>query len=153
MGSLTIKNKVLRCEKCFMLKKITIEPNFPQTTICSECICGSSRQSILTFSTDLQQEELYKVKCSFCGKEPKHPTYCTGCRRIYCTTCKKAHDFKQQTKTPHKEIDAYKYDFYCSTHQEELLNAYCITCSLNICQTCISEKLHKSHRFVKFSKI
>lgn len=46
MGSLTIKNKILRCENCFMLKKITIEPNYPQTTINSECICGSNRQTL-----------------------------------------------------------------------------------------------------------
>ena len=153
MGSLTIKNKILRCEKCFMLKAITIEPNYPQTTILSECICGFNRQSLLSFTTELQKEELFKVKCSFCGKEPKHPTYCTGCRRTYCTTCKKAHDIKQQTKTPHKEIDSYKYDFYCSTHQEELVTAYCKTCSLNICQSCITNKLHKAHRFLKYTKI
>ena len=153
MGSLTIKNKALRCEKCFMLKKITIEPNYPQSTVCSECFCGFTRQPLLFFIKDLQKEELFKIKCSFCGKEPKHPSYCTGCRRTYCTTCKKAHDTKIQTKTPHYLIDSFKYDFYCSTHQDVLVNSYCKTCSLNICQNCINEKLHKGHRFTKFTKI
>ena len=153
MGSLAIKNKLLRCDKCFMLKLITIEPDYPQTTVCSECCCGLSRQPLALFSKDLTKEEIFKVKCSFCGKEPKHPSYCTGCRRTYCSTCKEAHDLKIQTKTPHKLIDSYKYDFYCSTHQEELVSAYCKSCSLNICQTCINEKLHKSHRFIKFAKI
>ena len=153
MGSLTIKNKLLRCEKCFMLKLITIEPDYPQTTVCSECFCGLTRQSLLSFTKELTKEEQFKVKCSFCRKEPKHPSYCTGCRRTYCTTCKQAHDNKIQTKTPHKLIDSYKYDFYCSTHQEELVTAYCKSCSLNICQICINEKLHKSHRFTKFTKI
>ena len=114
MGSLTIKNKLLRCEKCFMLKLITIEPDYPQTTVCSECFCGLTRQSLLSFTKELTKEEQFKVKCSFCRKEPKHPSYCTGCRRTYCTTCKQAHDNKIQTKTPHKLIDSYKYDFYCS---------------------------------------
>ena len=153
MGSLTIKNKLLRCEKCFMLKLITIEPNYPQTTVCSECFCGFTRQSLLSFSKDLQKEELFKIKCSFCSKEPKHPSYCTGCRRTYCTTCKQAHDTEIQTKTPHNLIDSFKFDFYCSTHQDVLVNAYCKTCTLNICQNCINEKLHKGHRFTKFSKI
>ena len=150
MGSLTIKNKALRCEKCFMLKKITIEPNYPQSTVCFECNCGFTRQSLTTYASILENEELFKVKCSFCGREPKHPTYCTGCRRTYCTSCKQAHDTTIQTKTPHKLIDSYKYDFYCSSHLEVFVNAYCKTCSLNICQNCINEKLHKGHRFIKF---
>ena len=153
MGSLAIKNKFLRCEKCFMLKLLTIEPDYPQTTVCSECFCGLSRQSITAFSKELIKEEIFKVKCSFCNKEPKHPSYCTGCRRTYCTTCKQAHDIKIETKTPHRLIDSYKYDFYCSTHQEVLVSAYCKSCSLNICQNCINEKLHKAHRFIKFSKL
>ena len=141
MGNLTIKNKKLRCEKCFMLKKFTIEPNYPETMVSSECICGVTSESLISFSKDLQKEEVFKVKCSFCGKEPKHPNYCTGCRRTYCSTCKKAHDLKIQTKTPHALIDSYKFDFNCSLHQSELFNSYCITCSLNICQNCINAKL------------
>ena len=153
MGSLTIKNKALRCDICFMLKKFTIEPNYPQTSISSECICGVNSQTLFSFTSELKKEELYKAKCSFCGREPKHPTYCTGCRRTYCTTCKKSHNAKTQTKTPHELIDSYKYDFYCSVHQDTLVNSYCITCSLNICQNCINEKIHKTHRFVKYEKI
>ena len=152
MGSLTIKNKVLRCEKCFMLKKVTIEPNYPQTNVSCECCCGIKKDSIVNFLTELQKEEQFKVKCNFCGKEPKHPSYCTGCRRTYCSTCIKSHDTKIATRTPHYVIESYKYDFYCSKHQDELVSAYCMSCYLNICQKCIDEKLHHSHRFVKFSK-
>ena len=153
MGSLTIKNKILRCETCFMLKKITIEPDYPQTTINSECSCGSNRQSIMSFVKELQKEEPFKIKCSFCGKDAKHPQYCTGCRRTYCNVCIKSHDTNLATKTPHDIIDSYKYDFYCSKHQDQLVNAHCMTCFLNICQNCINDKLHKSHRFIKYSKI
>ena len=153
MGSLTIKHKILRCEKCFMLKLFRIEPNYPQTTISCECNCGLNRQSILVFSKMMQMNEEYKVKCYFCGKEPKHPNYCTGCRRTYCKSCRKQHDDSIQTKTPHKFIDAFKYDFYCSTHQDEIVNSFCKNCFLNICQKCINEKLHNGHRFVKFTKM
>ena len=151
--SLSIDSKILRCQKCFMVKQIIIEPNYPQTTISSECHCGILRQTIVSFMKELQKGELYVVKCSFCKKHPKHPLYCTGCRRTYCKSCNEAHNFEIKTKTPHKLIDSYKYDFYCSTHPEELLNAYCKTCSINMCQKCISEKLHKGHRFVKYAKI
>ena len=153
MGSLSIKNKALRCQKCFMLKKITIEPNYPQSEVCCECVCGVNRQPILSFSKELLKEEHYKIKCHFCNKEPKQASYCTGCRRLYCPTCIKSHDTNINTKTPHDVIDSFKYDFYCSRHREVLLSAYCMTCSLNICQNCINEKLHKSHRFVKYTKL
>ena len=152
MGSLNIKNKVLRCEKCFMLKKVTIEPNYPQTNVSCECSCGIKKESIVEFTKELQKEEQYKIKCNFCGKEPKYPSYCTGCRRTYCSTCIKSHDTKIETRSPHLVIDSYKYDFYCSKHQDDLVSAYCMGCNLNICQKCIDEKLHKSHRFVKYTK-
>ena len=153
MESLNIKNIFLRCENCFMLKQITIEPNYPQSTICTECACGLSRHPLITFLSDIEKEESFKIKCSFCGREPKNPTYCTGCRRTYCSICKEVHDYALQINNPHKMIDSYKFDFYCSTHQEELINAYCKTCSLNICQHCINEKIHKGHRFIKYSKL
>ena len=57
MGSLEIKNKALRCEKCFMLKKFTIEPNYPQTTIIKVCNCGLNRQSLISFTNILQKED------------------------------------------------------------------------------------------------
>ena len=146
MGSLVIKNKALRCEKCFMLKLITIEPDYPQTTVSSKCICGSNRQTIMSFTKDLLKEEQFKIKCFFCGKLAMHSQYCTGCRRIYCNICLKKHDTNQITNTPHEIIDPNKYDFYCSKHQDQIVNAYCKTCFLDICQNCINEKLHKSHR-------
>jgi hypothetical protein len=135
-----------------MLKKVTIEPNYPQTNVSCECSCGIKKESIVEFTKELQKEEQYKIKCNFCGKEPKHPSYCTGCRRTYCSTCIKSHDTKIETRSPHLVIDSYKYDFYCSKHQDDLVSAYCMGCNLNICQKCIDEKLHKSHRFVKYTK-
>ena len=153
MGSLAIKQKILRCEKCFMLKLFTIEPNYPQTTISCECNCGLNRQSILLFCKMMQMNEEYKIKCYFCGKEPKHPNYCTGCRRIYCRRCRSAHDDSIPTKTPHKFIDSFKYDFYCSIHQDEIVNSFCRNCYMNICQKCIKGNNHKDHRFIKFTKM
>ena len=154
MENLRIKNLFLRCEKCFMVKQITIEPDYPKSTICCECSCGISRHPLIPFLSDLQREEIYKIKCSFCGKEPKNPIYCTECHRTYCSTCREVHNYVlQMNNNTHKMIDSYKYDFYCSTHQEELNVAYCKQCHLDICQICINEKTHKGHRFVKYSKI
>ena len=68
MGSLAIKQKILRCEKCFMLKKLLIEPNYPNTTILSKCDCGFFRENILNFTKELKEEEIYIIKCNFCKK-------------------------------------------------------------------------------------
>ena len=154
MGSLTIKVKILRCEKCFMLKKLLIEPNYPNSTVLSECNCGFSRTPILSFTNALKNPELFIIKCFFCKKEPKHPLYCIGCRRIYCNTCKLGHNnTKIKTKAKHILIDAYKYDFYCAEHQDNLNTAYCLDCQIDICKICLEEKSHEKHIVLSYSKI
>ena len=153
MGSLTIKVKILRCEKCFMLKKLFIEPNHPNSTVLSECSCGFSRTPILSFTNALKNPELYTIKCFFCKKEPKHPLYCIGCRRIYCNTCKHGHNTKIKSKVKHILIDAYKYDFYCAEHQDNLNSAYCLDCQIDICKICIEEKRHEKHIVLLYNKV
>ena len=65
MGSLTIKAKILRCEKCFMLKKFLIEPNFPESTIVSECSCGFSRIKIISFIEELKKKKYIQLNVIF----------------------------------------------------------------------------------------
>ena len=153
MGTLAINIKILRCEKCFMLKKFLIEPNYPGTSVLSECDCGFSRVPVLTFTNALKNPEIFIIRCSFCKKEAKHTLYCTGCRRTYCNTCKNNHDTKKKTKTSHHMIDSFKYDFYCAEHQDDINNAYCMNCSLNICQKCINTKKHNGHIIIMYNKI
>ena len=153
MGSLTIKQKVLRCEKCFQLKKFIIEPNYPNSTILSKCACGFYRQNILDFTKNIKEEEIYIIKCNFCKKEPKHPLYCNGCKRIYCNTCKIGHDTELKTKNEHILIDVYKYDFYCILHQDEFNSGYCLNCEMDICGLCITEKKHSGHICLTYNKL
>ena len=153
MGSMTIKEKILRCEKCFTLKRFILEPNYPKSTILSECDCGFIRMPVISFTNALKEPDLYVIRCYFCKKEPKNPLYCTGCRRIYCNTCKLSHNTKQKCKTPHIIINPYKFDFYCAEHQDVFNNAYCLGCELNICQNCINEKKHKNHIVLLYDKL
>ena len=136
-----------------MLKKLLIEPNYPNSTVLSECNCGFSRTPILSFTNALKNPELFIIKCFFCKKEPKHPLYCIGCRRIYCNTCKLGHNTKIKTKAKHILIDAYKYDFYCAEHQDNLNTAYCLDCQIDICKICLEEKSHEKHIVLSYSKI
>ena len=149
-----ITNKQLRCETCFMLRKIIIEPNYPETSVCLECICGEFREDLDVFISELLQDENIDLICVNCGKEDSNIIYCEGCHKIYCESCSK-NDLatNANSKTPHYMINAKDYDFHCILHHEEFLCGYCLNCSMNICNTCINEKMHKGHRFVKYSKI
>ncbi len=153
MGCLEIKEKLLRCEKCFMLKLFLIKPDYPQTTLICKCSCGMFSIPLLSFTKALQAPLPFKITCAFCGKEPKHPLYCPGCRKIYCNTCKYNHNTEMKSKIKHNLIDAYKYDFYCAEHQDVFNNAYCDDCKLDICNKCIKEKLHVGHIVYMYSQL
>ena len=153
MGCLEIKEKLLRCEKCFMLKLFLIKPDYPQTTLICKCSCGMFSIPLLSFTKALQAPLSFKIICSFCGKEPKHPLYCPGCRKIYCNTCKYDHNTEIKSKIKHNLIDAYKYDFYCAEDQDVFNNAYCDDCKLDICNKCIQEKLHIGHIVYMYSQL
>ena len=151
MSNSFIKNKLLRCETCFMLRKIIIEPNFPETSVCLECICGEFREDIQQYVPELLKNTNFELKCRQCGKEDKDAVYCSTCRKLYCSNCgKKDKESNSNSQNPHYIINANKYDFYCVQHQEELVNAYCSNCSLNICQKCTN---HKNHKVMVFSKV
>ena len=153
MGCLAIKELLLRCEKCFMLKLFLIKPDYPQTTLICRCSCGLFSVPLLSFTKALQVPLPFKIKCTLCNKEPKHPSYCTGCRKTFCSTCKFKHNTQIKTKTKHNLIDSYKYDFYCAEHQDVFNTAYCDNCKLDICQKCINEKLHTGHIVYLYSQL
>ena len=153
MGCLQIKEKLLRCEKCFMLKLFLIKPDYPQTTLICKCSCGMFSIPLLSFTKALQAPLSFKITCSFCGKESKHPLYCPGCRKIYCNICKNNHNTDMKSKVKHNLIDAYKYDFYCAEHQDVFNNAYCDDCKSDICNKCIKEKLHIGHIVYVYSQL
>ena len=153
MGCLAIKEILLRCEKCFMLKLFLIKPDYPQTTLICRCSCGLFSVPLLSFTKALQIPLPFKIKCTLCSKEPKHPSYCTGCRKTFCSTCKFKHNTQTKTKTKHNLIDSYKYDFYCAEHQDVFNSAYCDDCHLDICQKCINQKLHTGHIVYLYSQL
>ena len=153
MGCLAIKEKLLRCEKCFMLRLFLIKPDYPQSTLIYKCSCGFFSSPILSFTKALQSQELYKIKCSICNKEAKYPLYCRGCHQTFCPNCKSSHNTEIKTRTKHILIDSYKYDFYCAEHQDVFNNAYCDNCKINICQNCIKENLHKGHIVYMYNQL
>ena len=106
MGNFSIKAKILRCETCFMLKKLLIEPSCPDSTIVSECSCGFTRTTIKSFVDEIKKKEIYELKCDLCKKEVKQALYCIKCRRLYCNTCKIIHEEIQSNQDEHIYIDS-----------------------------------------------
>ena len=153
MGNFSIKAKILRCETCFMLKKLLIEPSCPDSTIVSECSCGFTRTTIKSFVDEIKKKEIYELKCDLCKKEVKQALYCIKCRRLCCNTCKIIHEEIQSNQDEHIYIDPYKYDFHCAYHHEKLFIAYCMDCDINVCFNCIKEKRHKKHMVVLYNKL
>ena len=153
MGNFSIKAKILRCETCFMLKKLLIEPSCPDSTIVSECSCGFTRTTIKSFVDEIKKKEIYELKCDLCKKEVKQALYCIKCRRLCCNTCKIIHEEMQSNQDEHIYIDPYKYDFHCAYHHEKLFIAYCMDCDINVCFNCIKEKRHKKHMVVLYNKL
>ena len=152
MGNFNIKHKLVRCEKCFSIRKITIEPKFPQTEILLECRCEPKRINLENYISELHKNELYKIKCGECGKEDHKSMYCHNCSHILCTNCFKNHQAKYNS-TPHKIIPAIKFEFFCLEHQNELNVSFCRVCEESCCKICVKDPKHKGHLVISFKKI
>ena len=146
MGNYNIKSQILRCENCYSIKKVTIDPAMPQSFVKTECRCESSKLFLQNFLKELNKGASYKIICKICKKEDKNASYCNDCNHIYCSKCIKDHN-------KHRHISISKVDFYCVFHQKELFFAFCKDCSMNFCKKCEQEKKHLNHSICTFNKL
>ena len=146
MGNYNLKSSILRCQNCFSIRKMTINPGFPQTFVNSECKCDVSNIPLKQFLEELGKGIHFKIICKICKKEDKNSSYCHNCNHIYCPSCLKDHK-------KHKYISISKVDYYCIFHQKDLFCSYCYECSMNICKKCICENKHLNHNCKEFSKL
>ena len=146
MGNYNLKTSILRCENCYLIKKMTISPNYPNIFVNLDCTCNSSRVIIQNFLAELKKGTSYKISCQICKKEDKNSIYCHQYNHIYCHSCMKEHK-------KHNHIPLTKRDYYCVFHQKELFYSYCHDCSLNFCKKCYQEKRHLNHKCSEFSKL
>ena len=147
MGNYNLKSGVFRCENCFSIYKMIINPNFPECEVLLECKCIKIKKTIKDFLSELNNNKKYKINCFQCKKkEKKDALYCNNCSHIYCNKCIKNHQ-------NHKYITLRNKDFYCVYHQTENFCAFCKDCEINLCQKCLEKKIHLNHDTVVFSKI
>ena len=146
MGNFNLKINVLRCENCYSIRRIAIEPNVPHSFINLECRCNTSRKNLQNFLNDLRKGIQLKITCNNCKKEDKNSLYCNNCNHIYCSKCISSHK-------NHVFIPLSKLDYYCVFHQSDLFCAYCYECSMNLCKKCIKSKKHANHNCKEFKKL
>ena len=146
MGNFNLKINVLRCENCYSIRRITIDPNVPHSFINLECRCNTSRKNLQNFLNELRKGIQLKINCNNCKKEDKNSLYCNNCNHIYCSKCISSHN-------KHVFIPLSKLDYYCVFHQNDLYCAYCYDCSLNLCKKCIKDKKHLNHNYKEFKKL
>ena len=150
MGNYNLKSGIFRCDNCYSIYQMSIEPGLPESFVNLDCKCSTSRTSIKNFLSELSKSSKDKLKCvdPKCKiKDEKNLSYCHDCDHIYCNKClKKDHE-------KHKYISLIKSDFYCIFHQKENFCAYCRDCEINLCQKCIENKTHLNHDMVEFNKI
>ena len=148
MGNYNLKSGIFRCENCFSIYRMTIEPGLPESYINLECKCSTSRISIKNFLIELTKGTKCKPKCYECQKnDEKNTSYCEDCNHLYCGKCiNKDHQ-------KHNNISLTKLDFNCVFHQKENFCAFCKDCVINICPKCIEIKKHMNHDVIEFDKI
>lgn len=151
-NNFNLQSNTLRCENCFSLRRMSLEPKLPQSFIIFECRCGSSRINIQHFLSEFHKGNFYKVQCYKCSKEDKNSIYCNNCNYLLCSSCYQSHIANNNNKS-HKFISPSKLDFYCIQHQKELLVAYCFDCSMNFCKICEKENIHSNHNFCLYKNL
>ena len=147
-----LQSNTLRCENCFSLRRMSLEPKLPQSFIIFECRCGSSRINMQHFLSEFHKGNFYKVQCYKCSKEDKNSQYCNNCNYLLCSSCYQSHIANDNNKN-HKFISPSKLDYYCIQHQKELLVAYCFDCSVNFCKICEKENIHSNHNFCLYKNL
>ena len=148
MGNYNLKSGIFRCENCYSIYKMEIDPGLPESYVNLDCKCSTNRTSIKNFLSEINKSSKAKIKCITCGrKEDKNWSYCNDCDHIYCHKCiKKEH-------LEHIYISLTKLDFNCIFHQKENFCAFCKDCEINLCQKCLEDKSHSNHDVVEFNKI
>ena len=152
MGNYNLKSNILRCEKCFSIFRMKIDPGLPESYVDQECKCTTTRTSIKNFLSELTKNTKYRLKCVDCRsktkeEKDKNALYCNDCSNIYCDKC------ISKNHKNHNYINLLKLDFYCVFHQKENFCAFCPDCDINICKKCLSEEKHLNHDIIEYDKI
>ena len=87
MGNYNLKSGILRCDNCYSILKMTINPSYPDVYVNLDCKCVNAKLPIKNMLAELKKGTPFKIFCNKCKKEDKNSKYCHDCNHIYCHSC------------------------------------------------------------------
>ena len=135
------EKKVIVCEKCFNIPKITIKN---QNVIQLECQnCNSNSFSPIDYfdkfiNINEKDDLLTLPNCNFKDHLEQAVLYCFKCSKYLCKECLKNHDeiFKDKGHYTIKQKINHKYFCDMNGHEENILNRFCSKCNKYLCCDC-----------------
>ena len=135
------EKKVIVCEKCFNIPKITIKN---KNVIQLECQnCNSNSFSPIDYfdkfiNINEKDDLLTLPNCNFKDHLEQAVLYCFKCSKYLCKECLKNHDeiFKDKGHYTIKQKINHKYFCDMKGHEENILNRFCSKCNKYLCCDC-----------------
>ena len=148
--------KVIVCEKCFNIPKITIKN---KDEIQLECqTCKSINLSHIDYFNKYininEKDDLNSLpNCNFKEHNEKAILYCFKCSKYLCNYCLSNHNaiFKEKGHLTIKQKINHKYFCEEQEHEENILNRFCLKCNKYLCCDCKCE--HNDNDIYNFNNI
>ena len=130
---------------------------------CPTCAVSFRKYQIVPMPSNASIDYLFKVihlrkdvgpsflemKCNRCSHDYSAALWCKVCHDVFCQTCKHIHDTWPEFKSHDNAITTEEYllspndvlmqreaSQTCNIHADQLLDQYCATCSMFICNDC-----------------
>ena len=134
--------KIVICEKCYRIPKITILIKNKVQIDCQNCneskiVDISYFDKFINNANDNQLFNMPKCNCIFENHDFQSILYCFQCNKYLCVSCLSNHDKFCDNK--HITIgQKIKHEYYCKKkgHEEYLLDRFYIKCNIYSCQEC-----------------
>ena len=134
--------KVIVCDKCFNIPKITIINKNQIQLDCSICnsISSLDLDYFNRFITINENDDLFVLpKCNY-NKNHSSPAnlYCFKCGKYICKDCLTNHEQIFEGKGHITIEQKISHQYYCEKekHEENILNCFCIKCNSYLCCDC-----------------
>ena len=148
--------KIIVCEKCFHIPKITIKNKNGIELECQNCKSKTS-SPIDNFNRYIkikEDDDLFILpNCNFKKHDEKAILYCLKCSKYFCENCSKIHNefFKEKSHYTLKQKINYKYFCEKEGHEDNILITFCLKCNKNLCCECKCE--HNDNDIYNFNNI
>lgn len=140
--------KIITCEKCYNIPKITLLLN---NKVKIECLkCQSSFIKDISYFDKFRETDLYNLpECTFIkGHDKKAIKYCMNCQKYLCEECIELHyiSFKEMHILLEERVDT---EIYCKKeeHNNSKFNRYCLQCQKYLCLLCKCEHEKDSQNY------